>query len=405
MSRRAPGEGSLYFDTHRGRWVAAATVTPDPMTGRQRRVKVVGRDGEGKRSVSQRFKDRLVELEASSPAAPVTVAELISQWRARTAPKRKSVTTLAMTDSLIRNHIIPVLGSVRVADLTAEHVESFLDARASGLSKSTLIKLRTILAQAFDYGVRRRHVNWNPARVAELPVDVGSPREGRSLTVGEARSLFNVVSDHRLGCWVVLATTLGLRPGECSALTWEAVDVKAGTLTVYASLSWPSGVPVVKETKSKRTRTLDLPAVAVEALARHRKVQAGERLAMGDRWPRRWASLLFVSEEGTPVDPSNLRRLVARWRFEAGIDGDLRPYDLRHTATSLISEGGLSAERLADLLGHKDTRMVFGHYRHPVTASVSTAVEYWDRGELNGELTRPVIGPAEIPGETGENVT
>jgi hypothetical protein len=55
----------------------------------------------------------------------------------------------------------------------------------------------------------------------------------------------------------------------------------------------------------------------------------------------------------------------------------LNPYDLWHTATSLISAAGLSAERLADLLGDKDTRMVFGHYRHPVTSSVSVAAEYW----------------------------
>jgi hypothetical protein len=42
-----------------------------------------------------------------------------------------------------------------------------------------------------------------------------------------------------------------------------------------------------------------------------------------------------------------------------------------------MSAGGMPPERLADLLGHKDTRMVFDHYRHPVTTSVSTAAEFW----------------------------
>ena len=97
----------------------------------------------------------------------------------------------------------------------------------------------------------------------------------------------------------------------------------------------------------------------------------------GDRWPARWGSLLFDSENGTPINPSNLRRLIGRFAQDAGIDGVLNPYDLWHTATSLISAAGLSAERLADLLGDKDTRMVFGHYRHPVTSSVSVAAEYW----------------------------
>lgn len=102
---------------------------------------------------------------------------------------------------------------------------------------------------------------------------------------------------------------------------------------------------------------------------------------LGDHWPNKWSSLVFVSDNGTPINPSNLRRLVGRFAEEAGIEGVLTPYDLRHTATSLISAAGLSAERLADLLGHKDTRMVFEHYRHPITSSVSVAAEYWGNGQ------------------------
>jgi integrase len=35
--------------------------------------------------------------------------------------------------------------------------------------------------------------------------------------------------------------TLGLRPGEVSGLTWEAIDFDDGTLTVYQALGWPGG--------------------------------------------------------------------------------------------------------------------------------------------------------------------
>jgi len=153
--------------------------------------------------------------------------------------------------------------------VTVEDVEAFLDARAETHSKSTLVKLRTILAQAFDFGIRRRHVSWNPARVAELP-----PR-------AEARALLNVASEHRLGAWVTVAMTLGLRPGEVSGLTWEAIYFDGGTLTVYQALAWPGGKPVLKPTKCKRSRTLELPAITMEALRKHRKRSAEERLMRG----------------------------------------------------------------------------------------------------------------------------
>lgn len=54
----------------------------------------------------------------------------------------------------------------------------------------------------------------------------------------------------------------------------------------------------------------------------------------------------------------------------------MRPYDLRHTATSLLSASGVAPELLADLLGHRDTRMVHKHYRHPVSPTVTVAADH-----------------------------
>lgn len=214
-----------------------------------------------------------------------------------------------MTDSLIKNHIAPVLGDVRLSKLDAETVEAFLDARAD-LSKSTLDKLKTILAQSFDFGIRRRQMDWNPARVAELPTGACSTREGRALLGSEARALLNVTREHRVGAWVVCAITLGMRPGEVSGLTWEAIDFHSGTLTVYQALGKAAGELVLNPTKTKRTRTLDMPEITAAALREHRIRTSEERLMMGELWPARWSSLVFVSENGTPLDSANVRRLV-----------------------------------------------------------------------------------------------
>ena len=100
---------------------------------------------------------------------------------------------------------------------------------------------------------------------------------------------------------------------------------------------------------------------------------------MGDQWPRKWADLVFVTTSGTPVNPSNLRRTLDAITADSGIEGRVTPYSLRHTATSLLSAAGVAPELLADLLGHVDTRMVFKHYRHPVSPSVSVAADHIDR--------------------------
>ncbi len=97
---------------------------------------------------------------------------------------------------------------------------------------------------------------------------------------------------------------------------------------------------------------------------------------MGERWPSRWEPLVFVTEAGTPLDPANVRRIVTRIAADAGIDGAVTPYTLRHSATSLLSAAGVPAELVADLLGHRDTRMVFEHYRHQVTPTITVAADH-----------------------------
>jgi integrase len=284
---------------------------------------------------------------------------------------------MAMTRSLVDVHILPVLGSRSLSDVGAEDIERFLDVRVDSLSKSTLTKLRGILAQAFDFGIRRRSLTWNPARAAELPPGAAVRRSARDLSSSQVRALMNVASEYRLGVWVQTAAMLGLRPGEVSGLTETAIDWDRETVTISRSLAWNQGKPYLKNTKTGGTRTLRLPPALADALRAHRKRTIEERLLMGEKWPVEWSDLVFVSERGTPVNPANMRRLLDRLTREAGIDGTVAPYDLRHTATTLMAEAGVPADRLADQLGHKDTRMVFHHYRHRASLTVDAAAEYW----------------------------
>jgi integrase len=68
----------------------------------------------------------------------------------------------------------------------------------------------------------------------------------------------------------------------------------------------------------------------------------------------------------------------ATWPLRRELMAGVTPYDLRHSATSLLSEVGVPPEMLADLLGHVDTRMVHRFYRHPVSPTIRVAAEHID---------------------------
>ena len=46
----------------------------------------------------------------------------------------------------------------------------------------------------------------------------------------------------------------------------------------------------------------------------------------------------------------------------------------RHTAASLLYDAGMPLDEIAELRGHKSTRMLEAHYKHPVRASFGAHV-------------------------------
>jgi len=128
----------------------------------------------------------------------------------------------------------------------------------------------------------------------------------------------------RLEALFVLSLMLGLRPGELRKLAWHHVDLDKGIIHVRRSAS---RIGDVKTPQSKRS--LVLPRRAVEALRRHKKRQAAERLKVGALYHD--TGLVFCYEDGQPYS-----RWALNWRFSkmtqrAGI-GHWHAHEGRHTA-------------------------------------------------------------------------
>jgi len=167
--------------------------------------------------------------------------------------------------------------------------------------------------------------------------------------------------------------TTGLRPGELLALTWDDVDLEAGVLHITRAWKGTKANRHLGDPKTKGSvRSIGLAAPMVDILRNHRHKQGDLRVGE-PRGTEPLVEFVFTSRSGLPIDPANLRSLCRAVATGAGL-GHLSPYDLRHSATSLLSEAGVRNEELADLLGHVDTRMVERHYRHRLSESVTVAI-------------------------------
>jgi integrase len=366
--RRARGEGGIRKRPD-GRWEWSIRL---PDGGRKTGY------GRTKQDAAGGLRKALQHRDAGLPPedGKLTVRQLLDRWLLSQRSADRSPNTIDNYAWAVER-IATALGRTQLVRLSPDDVEDFLrEEVAAGLSRSSLRRLHNVLAVALRYGERRGLVVRNVAALADIPKCEGRP-ERESLTTEQAQAFLDASKGERLSALVACGLMLGLRPGELTGLRWEDVDLDAGQLSVSASLKRERGQLRLGDVKRSRAgeRSIDIPAGLLARLREHRSGQARERLAAGSSWEDH--GYVFASEIGTPLDPSNVRRLFRRIGARAGI-GPVVPYQLRHTAASLLLDNGATIEEVADVLGDNPTT-VYRHYRHRLRASAAAAVAPMER--------------------------
>ena len=194
------------------------------------------------------------------------------------------------------------------------------------------------------------------------------------MTAAEANRFLSATKGTWLEAMWVTMLYLGIRPGEAAALSWTDIDFEAHVVHVRKGRKRIGGRITVGTTKTPGSvRSLDAPTVVMDTLRERRRAQKLERIAAGDRWHNE-DDLVFTNVFGSPTDPPKVRAEFNRVIAAAGIGEGWTPNMLRHSAASLMSDSGVPLERIADQLGHKDTRMLSAHYRHQVRPTIDAAM-------------------------------
>jgi integrase len=236
------------------------------------------------------------------------------------------------------------------------------------------------LNRAVNRAMARDNVKRNVVALCGVPK--GQPgRPSKSLTLDQARMVLRAAEDTPLYAYVVVSLLVGARTEELRALTWDHVDLD-GKPDVDPPL--PPSIQVWRsvresgDTKTKRSRrTLALPLRGVAALRTHHKAQDDARDEAGGDWQE--TGLVFASKFGTALDAANVRRAFRRVVEAAGLNPkEWTPRELRHSFVSLLSDGGVSLEDIAELCGHAGTRVTEAVDRHqlrPVLLNGAVAMD------------------------------
>lgn len=263
----------------------------------------------------------------------ITFGEVADAWKVNPS---WTATTRERNHSVLRMHVLPRWGGVRLAAVKHEDLQVWThELVASGLSAGSVRKIVGVARGVLQMAMRNGRVAMNPADHLQLPRQKVARR--RYLTVGQVDQLALAAGGYDV--IILVLAYCGLRIGELSALRVGNVDRVRRRFMVEASVTEVNGELVWSDPKDHQRRTVPWPRFLDDEIS---------ALIAG----RGAEDLLFPSPRGEVLRVRNMRRSwFDRAARDAGVPG-LTPHELRHTAASIAVSAGASVLAVQRMLGH-----------------------------------------------------
>lgn len=368
-SRAAQGSGTIRKKTvtRNGQtytyWEARLTTGRDPGTGKQ-----IQRSFSGKtqKEVREKLQAAAVEVNTGiyTPPQKMTVGQWLDIWAGEYLGAVKPNTVRVYTLN-IKKYLKPAFGAVELSDLRPHMVQAFindLQERPEKLSAASVHLAYKVLHMALEKAVRHDYLPRNPASGCVLPKQ--ERKEIFPLTDEQASALLQAAAGTELENIIPVALFTGMRLSEILGLTWDSVDLKAGSITISKQLARPEHrkASLFITPKNGQSRTITPAASVIKILKKQKIYQAKTHLRAGPLWSNE-AHLIFTSEDGGPIDQWRIEKAFKKLLEVAKVSG-VRFHDLRHTFAVNSIRAGDDIKTIQGNLGHASAAFTLDRYGH-----------------------------------------
>lgn len=298
-----------------------------------------------------------------------TFAEYSEQWLKHHVELSCKPSTVDRYRDILRLHLLPAFGAVRLGQITRAMVKEFLSEKATGgrLSRVSLRLMLCTLSVIFSHAIDDELVANNPAAKLGKLTNAGKPnRQATAFTRQEANRLLQAAKEYCPQYYALFLTALrsGLRRGELVALRWGDIQFGDGeddsNRHILVQHNYVRGE--FTSPKGKRNRRVDLSKQLRRELLTSRDTrlfaafQAGQT-SIAD-------NLVFPSKTGAVLDAGNLvRRYFLPCLEKAGLRR-IRFHDMRHTFGSLLIQDGAPITYVKEQMGHSSIQITVDVYGH-----------------------------------------
>ena len=279
-------------------------------------------------------------------------------------------------DYLIQTHILPELGGLKLSQISATIVNTFLMSKLTngridgrgGLSPSYVSSIMIIVNSAISFAVAEQMCQ--PLRTPiYMPQKEKQELEILSYEAQSAIELFvcNNLSGTNVGVLISLYT--GLRIGEVCALSWDDVDLVEGIIHVRHTIARIKNkskdaatktLLVIEEPKTKASkRDIPIPSVLLPILTKYKKISK---------------SNYVVADNYDFISPRTYEYRYHRLLEQCGVNS-INYHALRHTFASRCVEVGVDIKSLSEILGHKNSSITLNTYVHSSMSQKRTQLD------------------------------
>lgn len=302
----------------------------------------------------------------------VSVEEFLNFWLEEDIKKRvNSHDTYNTFKNAVKNHIIPVLGKKKVADLNRGDIQKLYNIKAAySVSVAKLVK--TVMNISLNYAVTIKLISINLAEGVNLPKNVSNgPYHTRTidtqktLTLEQIQLLLEKSKNTPIHMQVLFNVLMGLRRSEINAVKYSDIDYINRTLIVQRQLG--QAINTKKEDFAAKTftkqelrlksessyRILPIPDYVFEAILQERKVYEKNRSRRinDTNNPFFDGDYICCSTYGRPRSKSFHWKYYKKLLEENGLP-DIRWHDLRSTFCTLLLKNDFNPKAVSKLMGH-----------------------------------------------------
>jgi len=335
-----------------------------------------------------------------------TVADLLEEYCSVYGVNNWAMSTYQSKKGLMYNYIIPLIGDIKLDDVTPRLMDNFYQnllkvksktfnqrkPKNEFLSAHTIREIHKLLRSAFNQAVKWELMKRNPVLNATLPKESHEKRE--IWTVETLVKALEVCDDDILALAINLAFSCSLRIGELLGLTWDCVDISEekiaenrasiyinkelqrvntdvmetlegkDIITVFPKIFTNKNTSLVLKSPKTETsvRKIFLPTTVANMLV-ERKNQIDELIELfGDEFVN--YNLVFCHSSGRPMEGQVITRALKKLISENDFP-DVVFHSFRHASiTYKLKWNGGDMKSVQGDSGHARMDMVADVYSH-----------------------------------------